>query len=50
LRAAIRADAFNAFNQGSYGLPTVSLSSASFGQNGNRWGRRVITLSAKFVF
>ena len=46
----IRADAFNVFNQDSYGLPTVSLASASFGQNGNSWGRRVITLSAKFVF
>ncbi len=46
----IRADAFNAFNQDSYGLPTLSMASTSFGQNGNSWGRRVVTLSAKFVF
>jgi hypothetical protein len=46
----LRADAFNAFNQDSYGMPTVSLSSASFGRNGNSWGRRVVTLSAKFVW
>jgi len=45
-----RADAFNAFNQDNYGLPTAIISSASFGQNGNSWGRRVVTLSAKFVW
>jgi Carboxypeptidase regulatory-like domain/TonB dependent receptor-like, beta-barrel len=46
----LRADAFNAFNQDSYGLPTVSMSSASFGKNSNNWGQRTITLSAKFVW
>ncbi len=46
----IRADAFNAFNQDSYGLPTNLMNSASFGQNGNSWGRRIVTLSAKIVF
>ena len=46
----VRADAFNAFNQDQYGLPTVLMNSASFGQNGANWGRRIITLSAKFVW
>jgi hypothetical protein len=46
----IRADAFNVFNQDQYGLPTVNMTSASFGQNGQNWGRRIITLSAKFVW
>jgi len=46
----VRADMFNAFNQDSYGLPTNLMSSASFGQNGNSWGRRIVTLSAKFVW
>ena len=46
----VRADAFNAFNQDAYGLPITSLSNTGFGTNTNSWGRRVITLSAKFVF
>jgi hypothetical protein len=46
----IRADAFNAFNQDSYGVPVLNMSSTSFGQNTNNWGRRVVLLSAKFVF
>ena len=46
----IRADAFNAFNQDTYGLPTNLMSSTSFGQNGLSWGRRIVTLSAKFSF
>jgi hypothetical protein len=57
----IRADAFNAFNQDNYGASTTiatamtNLSSTSFGQNpggtaANGWGRRIITLSAKFSF
>ena len=46
----LRADAFNAFNQDTYGLPVTNLmSSTSFGQNSNNWGRRIVTLSAKFV-
>ena len=28
---------------------SASMNSASFGQNGNNWGRRIVTLSAKFV-
>jgi hypothetical protein len=46
----IRADAFNVFNQDDYGLPTINMSSASFGQNTNSWGQRTFTLGAKFVF
>ena len=46
----VRADAFNAFNQDNYGLPNANMSSASFGQNGNSWGRRIVTLAAKFVW
>ena len=46
----VRADAFNAFNQDSYGLPNSNMSSASFGLNSNNWGRRIVTLSAKFVW
>jgi hypothetical protein len=54
----IRADAFNAFNQDNYGIPTSNMNSPSFGQNpgtgqpgqSNGWGRRIITLSAKFSF
>jgi hypothetical protein len=46
----LRADAFNIFNQDTYGLPTNSMSSTSFGENGNDWGRRIVTLSAKFIW
>jgi hypothetical protein len=59
----IRADAFNAFNQDNYGSSTnistamTNMSSTSFGQNPGGvstnalgWGRRIITLSAKFSF
>ena len=51
----IRADAFNAFNQDNYGIPVTNMSSTSFGKNAggaapNGWGRRIVTLSAKFSF
>jgi hypothetical protein len=46
----IRADAFNAFNQDAYGIPVGNMNSASFGQNLNNWGQRIVTLSAKFSF
>jgi len=51
----LRADAFNVFNQDNYGIPNANMSSASFGINGggptpNGWGRRIITLSAKFIW
>ena len=46
----IRADVFNAFNQDNYGIPVSNMNSASFGQNTNNWGRRIVTLGAKFTF
>src|SRR5262249_33866157 len=46
----IRADMLNAFNQDNYGNPNGNMTSPSFGQNVNNWGRRTIVLSAKFVF
>jgi hypothetical protein len=46
----IRADVFNAFNQDSYGIPVIVMTSPSFGLNANDWGRRTITLSAKLVW
>lgn len=46
----IRADAFNVFNQDNYGIPNATMTSASFGVNGNTWGRRIVTLSGKFVW
>ena len=46
----IRADAFNIFNQDNYGIPVSNMNSVSFGQNTNNWGRRIVTLSAKFSF
>lgn len=44
----IRVDVFNLFNQDSYGVPVSSMSSLSFGQNTNNWGRRTVQLSGKF--
>ncbi len=46
----IRADAFNVFNQDNYGIPVGNMNSGSFGQNTQNWGRRIVTLSAKFSF
>jgi hypothetical protein len=54
----IRADVFNAFNQDNYGIPTANMNSPSFGENpgtgqpgqSNGWGRRIVTLGAKFTF
>jgi len=46
----LRADAFNAFNQDAYGIPVTNMSNTAFGTNTNNWGRRVITLSAKFIW
>ena len=46
----LRADAFNVFNQDNYGIPNANMSSASFGINRNSWGRRIVTLSAKFIW
>jgi hypothetical protein len=46
----VRADILNAFNQDNYGNPNGNMTSPSFGQNTNNWGRRSVVLSAKFVF
>jgi hypothetical protein len=46
----LRVDMFNAFNQDSYGNPNATMTSPSFGQNGNNWGRRTVLLSAKFTW
>jgi hypothetical protein len=58
VRFTARVDAFNVFNQDNYGgapgttVPAafVNMSSPSFGQNNNNWGRRIIQLSGKFTF
>jgi hypothetical protein len=46
----VRVDAFNALNQDSYGAPNANMTSPSFGQNTNNWGRRIIQLGGKFTF
>ena len=46
----LRADAFNAFNQDTCGIPVTNMSNSGFGTNTNNWGRRVVTLSAKFMW
>jgi len=58
VRFTVRADAFNVFNQDNYGgapgttVPATfaDMSSPSFGQNNNNWGRRIVQLSGKFTF
>ena len=45
-----RVDAFNLFNQNNYGIPVANMSSPSFGQNLNNFGRRIIQLGGKFTF
>ena len=49
-RLNVRIDAFNVFNQDTYGVPVTSMSSADFGKNLNNWGNRSLTLSGKFSF
>jgi len=46
----VRADLLNAFKNPDYGNPVSSMSSPSFGQNNNNWGRRSIQISAKVTF
>jgi len=46
----LRADAFNAFNQDNYGIPVVNMANSGFGRNTNDWGRRIVTISAKFIW
>ena len=45
-----RIDAFNVFNQDSYGIPINNMSSPSFGQNTNNWGRRILQFGGKITF
>jgi hypothetical protein len=47
---AVRADLLNAFKNPDYGIPVANMSSPSFGQNTNNWGRRSFQLSAKVTF
>jgi hypothetical protein len=49
-RFQVRIDAFNVFNQDSYGNPVLNMSSPSFGQNLNNWGRRTLQLGGKISF
>jgi hypothetical protein len=49
-RFQVRVDAFNVFMQKNYGIPVVNMSSPSFGQNTNDWGRRTIQLGGKISF
>ncbi len=46
----LRADAFNAFNQDNYGIPVVNMANSGFGTNTQDWGRRIVTISAKFIW
>lgn len=50
VRFTVRIDAFNVFNQDSYGNPNNTMSSPSFGQNTNNWGRRILQLGGKITF
>jgi hypothetical protein len=50
VRFTVRVDAFNVFNQDSYGNPISNMSSTSFGQNTNNWGRRILQLGGKITF
>ena len=50
VRFTVRVDGFNVFNQDSYGVPVNDMSSTSFGQNTNNWGRRIFQLGGKFTF
>jgi hypothetical protein len=45
-----RIDAFNVFNQDNYGVPTLNMTSTSFGVNTNNWGQRIVQLGGKFTF
>jgi hypothetical protein len=46
----VRLDAFNLFKQANYGAPVLTMSSPSFGQNTNNWGRRTLNASAKVTW
>jgi Carboxypeptidase regulatory-like domain/TonB-dependent Receptor Plug Domain/TonB dependent receptor len=47
---SVRADLLNAFKNPDYGIPVANMSSLSFGQNTNNWGRRSVQLAAKVTF
>ncbi len=49
-RFTLRVDAFNVFNQDSYGNPVSNMSNADFGRNIISWGRRVVQLGGKITF
>lgn len=49
-RVTLRADVYNAFNQDNYGVPVNVMNDLSFGQNVNDWGRRSMTLGARYEF
>jgi hypothetical protein len=46
----LRVDAFNIFNQKSFGTPVVSMANPTFGSNVTNGGNRSLTLGAKFSF
>ncbi len=46
----VRFDGFNIFNQDNHGTPVNAMSSTSFGENTNNWGRRTFTFSGKFTW
>jgi hypothetical protein len=47
---SVRGDLLNAFKNPDYGIPVANMSSPSFGQNTNNWGRRSVQLAAKLTF
>ena len=49
-RLFFRIDAINLLNQDQYGVPQNSMTSPSFGINGNNWGRRQLNMSLKISF
>jgi hypothetical protein len=50
LRLEVRGDFFNIFNHGNWSNPTVSITSAQFGQITTFSSPRIIQMAAKFIF
>jgi hypothetical protein len=50
VRFTVRLDAFNALNQDNYAIPVNNMSSPSFGENTNNFGRRILQLGGKISF
>jgi hypothetical protein len=46
----LRIDGFNVLAQENKGTPTNSMTSPSFGENTNDWGRRSFQISGKFTW